>query len=118
MAKARKEAKYHEITDEDLALMKEELTRRKKLDPALKTRKLTATPKVHRYDDLTGVDSTVRILTRQNAEPLPEFGLFVKASGYHVSQPFLDMLDAAGFTYEDRGKWVLRTNKFNIFVYV
>jgi hypothetical protein len=81
-----------------------------KLDPLKKRTKLIANPQVIRFKDIKG-QGLIRVLTRKT-DYFPEFALY-------PNRMFdTDVLTDAGFTDEGRGKWVLRTNKFNIFVYV
>ena len=78
-------------------------------DP-LKVRKgLIKKPKVLEYRDFKA-DGLIRILSRQY-DYFPEFALYPKTA----LSP--SVLFDAGFKEESRDKWVLRTNKFNIFVY-
>ena len=86
---------------------------------ALKVReKLTNKPKVLGFKDFKA-SGLVRVLQREDAKNrevmdyFPEFALYPKKSPRIESG-----LTDAGFKQESRGKWVLRTNKFNIFVYV
>lgn len=90
--------------------------KKRKLDPELKERNLTATPRVVKFKDYKG-KGLIRVLWRANKTLFPELALFLKFRGMaHELQD--DMLKDAGLTEEKNGKWVLRTNKFNIFVYV
>jgi hypothetical protein len=84
----------------------------KRYDPdALKVRKgLTKKPKVLSYRDFKA-KGLIRILERADGSTFPEFALYPR---YSMSKVLLN----AGFKEEARGKWVLRTNKFNIFVYI
>ena len=86
-----------------------------KYDPKpLKTRKaLIANPPVEKFHDY-GALGTIRILHRKKAELFPELALTAEKKGVDIKPA----LTAAGFTDEKSGKWVLRTNKFNIFVYI
>lgn len=89
-----------------------------KLDPETKVRKkLITVPRVINFKDFQGKESKIRVLHRANSTLFPELMIYVKFKGMaHEIQD--DMLKDAGFTEESRGKWVLRTNKFSIFVYV
>lgn len=79
-----------------------------KLDPLRVRKGLIKKPKVLKYRDYKA-GGLIRILTRER-DHFPEFALYAKRS--------LDAeLKEAGFTMENKGKWVLRTNKFNIFVF-
>lgn len=82
-----------------------------KLDP-LKARKgLIKSPQVLRFNDLKG-DGLVRVLHRKDGSYFPEFAFYPR------SRTFLrESLRDAAFNEEEAGKWVLRTNKFSIFVY-
>ena len=81
--------------------------------PRIKARrKLIATPKVKRFRDFKG-GGLLRVLERSN-DLFPEFALYMRSGGSMV----LGSLEDAGFKEEERGKWVLRTNRFSIFVYV
>jgi hypothetical protein len=83
---------------------------------ALKVRKrLTDKPKVQSFKDIKA-DGLVRVLFREADGRFPEFALYPKKSKYSLEMKAA--LHNAGLTEEARGKWVLRTNKFNIFVYV
>jgi hypothetical protein len=66
-------------------------------------------PRVLGYSDIKGA-GLVRILTREK-DYFPEFALYPERG---LTGP---ALKDAGFVEESRGKWVLRTNKFNVFVY-
>ena len=81
------------------------------LDP-LKARKgLTNKPHVLGYSDYK-CSGLVRVL-RRVGDNFPEFALYPSRKTIIVPS-----LQQAGFNEESRGKWVLRTNKFNIFVYI
>lgn len=87
---------------------------------ALKVRKkLTDKPRVVTFKDYKG-QGLIRVLRRANWTLFPEFALYVKLEGpkHPVHEEHDEMLREAGLTEEQSGKWVLRTNKFNIFVYV
>jgi hypothetical protein len=82
-----------------------------KLDP-LKVRKgLIKNPKVLGFSDYKCA-GLVRVL-RRVGDNFPEFALYPSRKTIIIPS-----LQQAGFKQESRGKWVLRTNKFNIFVYV
>jgi len=77
---------------------------------ALKVReKLTDKPKVLSHKDFKA-DGLIRVLQRDK-DLFPEFALYPRGN------PPIRSLYDAGLKEESRGKWVLRTNKFNIFVY-
>ena len=92
--------------------------RKWKLDP-LKVRKgLTKKPKVLSYADYNA-SGLIRVLHREDATFFPEFALYPKTiGGKLLGWRTKKSLKDAGFKQESRGKWVLRTNKFNIFVYI
>jgi len=80
---------------------------------AIKIRKgLINKPKVLKHVDHKGY-GLVRVLTREK-DFFPEFAVYPDRSSKDVKQSLKD----AGLKEEQRGKWVLRTNRFNIFVYV
>lgn len=80
---------------------------------AIKIRKgLINKPKVLRHVDHKGY-GLVRVLTREK-DFFPEFAVYPDRSSKDVIQSLKD----AGLKEEQRGKWVLRTNRLNIFVYV
>ncbi len=82
--------------------------------PKIKARRrLIVTPKVVRYDDYKADGGLIRVLERSKAPPLPEFALYMKKG-----TPLLtEALVSAGLIEEEKGKWVLRTKNFSIFVY-
>ena len=87
---------------------------KKKLDP-LKARKgLIKKPKVLSFKDYDA-KGLIRILQRENEPLFPEFAIYPTAYKLVTLQ---DCFKDAGLKEESRGKWVLRTNKFNIFVYI
>jgi len=81
-------------------------------DPDIKVRRrLIKKPMVLDYYDFEA-DGLIRVLLREDKTLFPELALYTK--------PYVDVLESlrqAGFREEERGKWVLRTDKFNIFVY-
>jgi len=88
--------------------------KRAKLDPLKARRGLIKKPKVIRFRDYDA-KGLIRMLEREDATLFPEIAI------YPTSHTFVMLRDAfknAGFKEESRGKWVLRTNKFNIFVYI
>ena len=91
-----------------------------KLDPSLKVRKsLVKTPKVLRYADFEGRDSMIRVLLRAGDSAFPEFAIYASAFRPPFDKKRMgEVLKLAGFEEEAKGKWVLRTNKFSMFVYV
>jgi len=82
------------------------------LDPIKQRKKLIATPRVLKFKDFKG-SGLIRVLTREGSF-FPEFALYPN----HVTRDMMLSFVDAGFTDEGKGKWVLRTNKFSIFVYV
>jgi hypothetical protein len=82
-------------------------------DPLKVRRGLIKKPKVITYTD-ANASGLIRILERQDGTLFPEFALYCKTYLLKTTES----LKQAGFKQEARGKWVLRTNKFNIFVYV
>ena len=89
--------------------------KRARLDPeALKARRgLIKKPKVEAYTDHKA-SGLIRILERQEGTLFPEFALYAKSNRKLLTESLKD----AGLKEEAKGKWVLRTNKFNIFVYL
>lgn len=85
----------------------------------LKVRKgLTTKPKVLSFADYTAI-GLVRVLHRQDGSFFPEFALYPKSiGGKLLAWRTIKSLKDAGLKEEAKGKWVLRTNKFSIFVYV
>jgi len=99
---------------------KKAILKGERLDPdALKVRRgLIKKPKVLGYADFEGTDSMIRILHRVDDTYFPELALFTsKYKPKMDKQRIGEVLRDAGFSEEARGKWVLRTNKFSIFVY-
>ena len=56
----------------------------------------------------------IRVLDREK-DKFPEFALYPRAR--NVGKVTKSLRDA-GLKEEERGKWVLRTDRFNVFVYV
>lgn len=84
-----------------------------RLDPdaiVIVRKDLIQKPSVMGVSDIKA-DGLLRILTRKK-DYFPEFALYPKRS------IGAQCLKDAGFTHEGKGKWVLRTNKFNIFVFI
>lgn len=91
-----------------------------KLDPELKVRKgLIKKPKVTSYKDFKA-SGLMRVLWLDDpTHKLGEYRLFPEFALYPKRKPaILSSLQHAGFKEEEAGKWVLRTNKFSVFVYV
>lgn len=115
MAKLRRHRKTEHPKAHSESLRKA-LRTKAKLDPLKARKKLVATPRVLNLKDYKG-QGFIRVLWRANETTFPEFALYVKFRGMaHQMQD--DMLKDAGLTEESKGKWVLRTNKFSIFVFV
>ena len=92
--------------------VKKALKTKGKYDP-LKVRKgLTNKPKVHRFIDQKA-RGLIRVLYRKDDTYFPEFALYTTKKAHIIGS-----LLHAGLKEESKGKWVLRTNKFNIFVYI
>lgn len=87
-------------------------------DPEVKVRKkLIVNPQVLQVNDFTS-KGLVRVLHRKT-DSFPEFALYPEHTRSQFNKNIvLGSLKDAGFTDEGKGKWVLRTNKFNVFVYV
>jgi len=85
---------------------------RKKKGLKQRTR-LVSTPQVQGYEDLP-VSGLIRVLFRADNTDFPEFAFYPSKRAFAKVNPSL--VDA-GFKEEERGKWVLRSNKFSIFVY-
>lgn len=103
----------------------EEWQRKAKRDPSLYAikdtadpleikarRKLVNIPKVLAYADW-GADGLIRVLRREN-DVFPEFALYLARGSSALKESLID----AGLKEEGRGKWVLRTKRFSIFVYL
>lgn len=88
-----------------------------KFDPLKKRSKLINMPKVVAFDDIEG-RGLIRVLRRDDGSHFPEFAVYpskvMQTVGFHMEESLRD----ARFSLEAKGKWVLRTNKFSIFVYV
>lgn len=76
-------------------------------------RKLISLPNVKSYKDFQG-GGLIRVLDRDK-DKFPEFALYPRAKNTGKIEK---SLRHAGLKEEERGKWVLRTDRFNIFVYV
>jgi hypothetical protein len=101
--------------------MKKDILRRKKRSkkqskksvPIIQVRvKLISLPNVKSFKDFQA-GGLIRVLDRKD-DKFPEFALYPKAVN---NVKIVKSLRDAGLKQEERGKWVLRTNKFNIFVY-
>jgi hypothetical protein len=84
-----------------------------KLDPQVHVRKgMINKPKVIEFADFKG-SGLARLLWREDYTLFPEFALYMRKN-----KALEEALRFAGLKEEAKGKWVLRTNTFNIFVYV
>ena len=109
MAKIRSHRKEKHPTAHKRSV-KKALKTKAKLDPLKPRKRLINKPRVIDHVDVKA-SGLIRVLYREDNTVFPEFALYPKA---------LDVmcLKHAGLKEEARGKWVLRTNKFNIFVYI
>ena len=82
-------------------------------DPLKVRKKLIASPQVKNFTDFEAL-GTIRILHRKDKTEFAELALTNQKKKRKVIEKALNY---AGFTKEARGKWCLRTNKFNVFVY-
>lgn len=88
--------------------------KRKKADPVLKVRrKLISLPAVKSAKDFN-CSGLIRVLDREK-DKFPEFALYPRNRNL---AKIVKSLRDAGFEQEERGKWVLRNDKFSIFVLV
>jgi hypothetical protein len=111
MAKLRRHRKREHPTEHRKSV-KKTLKTKGKYDP-LKVRKgLTNKPKVHRFIDQKA-RGLIRVLYRKDGTYFPEFALYTTKKAHIIGS-----LIHASLKEESKGKWVLRTNKFNIFVYI
>ena len=76
-------------------------------------KKLISKPTVKSFKDFNS-PGLIRVLDREK-DKFPEFALYPRAR--NVGKVAKSLRDA-GLKQEETGKWVLRTDKFNIFVYV
>lgn len=76
-------------------------------------KKLISKPKVKGFKDFNS-PGLIRVLDREK-DKFPEFALYPRAR--NVGKVVKSLRDA-GLKQEEKGKWVLRTERFNIFVYV
>jgi len=82
-------------------------------------RRLVERPAVVQYGDFEGDDSMIRLLLRSDDSTFPEFALYASRYRPKFSKKVMGQaLRDAKFTEEARGKWVLRTDKLSIFVYL
>ena len=84
--------------------------RTKQYDPIHPRRRLISKPEVLSHKD-TKAYGLIRVLTRAR-DYFPEFALYPKQRFEHKA------LKDAGLREEQPRKWVLRTDKFSIFVYI
>lgn len=82
-------------------------------DPLKVRKKLIANPQVKSFSDFDAL-GTIRILHRKDKTEFAELALTNQKKSRKVIEKALNF---AGFTKEAKGKWCLRTNKFNVFVY-
>jgi hypothetical protein len=75
-------------------------------------RKLINKPAVKSFKDFPA-SGLIRVLDREK-DKFPEFALYPRAKNKAKIEK---SLRHAGFKEEETGKWVLRTDNFNIFVY-
>jgi hypothetical protein len=116
MKKLRSHRKREHPTAHKRSVKKALKTKRKKLDPLKKRSKMISKPVVKGFKDIKA-GGLVRVLFREaGAGNFPEFALYPQKTSY--SMEMKASLHNAGLKEESRSKWVLRTNKFNIFVYV
>lgn len=110
MAKIRRHRKSEHPTAHKRSVAKARKAKNAKLDPLKPRKRLINKPKVIDHVDVKA-GGLIRVLYREDNTVFPEFALYPKS---------LDVtcLKHAGLIEENRGKWVLRTNKFNIFVYI
>jgi hypothetical protein len=93
------------------------------LDPApLKQRKkLKKFPAVNSYRDIKANSGNLtRILYRVDKTVFPEFALYHDRATAKHKQTILEALQHAGFEADPtaKGRYVLRTNKFNVFIFL
>lgn len=94
-----------------------EWKRKAKLDPSLKIRRgLIQKPQVIDHYDLNA-SGLVRVLRRKDGTNFAEFALCPKRTNKAWQRGMKSSLINAGLKEEAKDKWVLRTNKFSIFVY-
>jgi len=76
-------------------------------------RKLISKPAVKSFKDFPA-SGLIRVLDREK-DKFPEFALYPRARNMAKVEK---SLKHAGLKEEEAAKWVLRTDRFNIFVYV
>jgi len=123
MRKLRKHRKEEHPTAHKRSVKKTLKTKRKKRgrprkthDPAqvIKIRKrMVEKPKVLGFGDYEG-DGLIRVLEREDGSLFPEFAIFMK----DVDDLVVGSLEFSKLKEEKRNKFVLRTDRFNIFVYL
>lgn len=89
---------------------------RKTHDPAqvIKVRRgMVEKPKVLGFGDYEG-DGLIRVLEREDGSLFPEFAIFMK----DVDDSVVGSLEFSKLKEEKKNKFVLRTDRFNIFVYL
>jgi hypothetical protein len=80
-------------------------------DPKVR-RHFISKPAVKSFKDFAA-SGLIRVLDREK-DKFPEFALYPRAKNKAKIEK---SLKHAGFKQEETGKWVLRTDKFSIFVY-
>jgi hypothetical protein len=110
MAKLRRHRKKEHPKAHAKSVKKTQRT--KGYDPLRVRKGLTNKPKVHRFTDQKA-RGLIRVLYRKDDTYFPEFALYTIKKAHIIGS-----LVFAGLKEESKGKWVLRTNKFNIFVYI
>jgi len=91
--------------------------RKKTYDPAqvVRIRKSMITkPKVLGFGDYD-CEGMIRVLEREDGSLFPEFAFYFNGK---ADSMVIESLEFAGLKETERNKFVLRTDKFNIFVYV
>lgn len=89
--------------------------KRKTADPEIIhiRRRLVSIPEAKSHKDFNA-PGLIRVLDRKD-DKFPEFALYPKVRN---TGKITKSLRDAGLRQEERGKWVLRTDRFTIFVYV
>jgi len=119
MKKLRKHRKKMHPTAHKRSVKKTLKTKRRKgliHDPqqVIKVRKgMIKTPKVLGFGDYEA-DGLLRVLEREDGTCFPEFALYMK----NVDDLVIASLEHSGLKEKERNKYLLRTDKFNLFVYL
>jgi len=88
-------------------------------EPVQVRKRLIRVPQVRGYLDFENGDGMIRILDRMDGSFFPELAIFMGKAKPPMNRKIVSkFLVDAGFTKETHSKHVLRTNKFNIFVYL